>query len=75
MSNKPYTIAPPSVNLLGDHDRNFKQESRRNKKLRFRKTDKRRRAEKWTSPCSGGALVDAQGNVVGIVMASPTIIC
>jgi hypothetical protein len=29
----------------GDHDRNFKQESRRNKKLRFRKSDKRHRAE------------------------------
>jgi hypothetical protein len=27
-----------------DYDRNFKQESRRNKKFRFRKSDKRRRA-------------------------------
>jgi hypothetical protein len=43
---------PSSTDSLGDHDRNFKQESRRNKKFRFRKSDIPRRAEKWISHCS-----------------------
>jgi hypothetical protein len=38
--------------LLDNCERDFKQKSRRNKKLRFRKPDKRRLAEKWVSPCS-----------------------
>lgn len=40
------------TNSAGDRDRKFKQESRRNKKFRLRNADKRRRAEKWISPCS-----------------------
>jgi len=40
------------TNNAGGYDRKFKQESRRNKGFRLRKYDKRRRAEKWISPCS-----------------------
>jgi hypothetical protein len=47
---QPQINAPPHTDSVGDHDRNFKQESNRNKRLR--KADKRRRAEKWDSPCS-----------------------
>jgi hypothetical protein len=52
MSDNAISKAPARTDLLGDHGRNFKQESRRNSKFRFRKSDKRRRAEKWISPCS-----------------------
>jgi hypothetical protein len=34
---QPQINAPPHTDSVGDHDRNFKEESRRNKKLRFRK--------------------------------------
>jgi hypothetical protein len=48
--NKAQANAPSSADFVGGHNRDFKQESRRNKRLR--KSDKRRRAEKWDSPCS-----------------------
>jgi hypothetical protein len=51
MNDNAISKTSAKTDLLGDHDHNFKQESRRNKKLRFRKS-KRRRAEKWISPCS-----------------------
>jgi hypothetical protein len=38
MSNKSQPNTPSRTDSLGDHDRNLKQESRRNRKLRFRKT-------------------------------------
>jgi hypothetical protein len=38
--------------LLNGSTRDFKRESQRNRKLRFRKSDKRHRAEKWISACS-----------------------
>jgi hypothetical protein len=49
---------PPRVDslslpfLLDKCERDLKQESRRNKKLRFRKFDERHLAEKWIPPCS-----------------------
>jgi hypothetical protein len=46
------TNTPLNADFVGDNGRDFKRESRRNKKFRFRKSDKRRRAEKWISPCS-----------------------
>jgi hypothetical protein len=49
--NQAQSNTTSSADFLGDHDRNFKQESRRNKKFRFRKSDKHRRAENWISPC------------------------
>jgi hypothetical protein len=52
MSDNAISKASARTDLLGDYDRNLKQELRRNKKFRFRKSDKRRRAEKWISPCS-----------------------
>jgi hypothetical protein len=39
------------INNAGEQDRNFKQESRRNKKFRFRKSNKRPRAEKIAPSC------------------------
>jgi hypothetical protein len=52
MSNNPQAITQARTDSLGDNDRDLKYESRRNRKLRFRKSDKRRRAEKWISFCS-----------------------
>ena len=40
-----------STDPVGDHDRNFKQELRRNKQFRLRKSGKRRRAETIAPSC------------------------
>jgi hypothetical protein len=37
-STQPQTNAPPNTDSVCDNDRNLKQESRRNKKLRLRKS-------------------------------------
>ncbi|MGO9585336.1 MAG: hypothetical protein ACLP2Y_03880 [Limisphaerales bacterium] len=50
--NQAQTTSLSNTDSVGDYERNFKQESRRNKKFRFRKSNKHRRAEKWISPCS-----------------------
>jgi hypothetical protein len=42
MSDNAISKASARTDLLGDYDRNLKQESRRNKKFRFRKPDKRK---------------------------------
>ena len=44
-STLPETNVAFNTDSVGDHDRNLKQESRRNKKLRLRKSDKLRRVE------------------------------
>jgi hypothetical protein len=48
---QPQTNARSSMDSAGNHDRNLKQESQLNKKLRFRKSDKRRRAEMIAPSC------------------------
>jgi hypothetical protein len=45
------TSLRPSSDPVGDHDRNFKEESRRNKQFRLRKSGKRRRAETIAPSC------------------------
>jgi len=45
------TSLRPSPAPVGDHDRNFKQELRRNKQFRLRKSGKRRRAETIAPSC------------------------
>jgi hypothetical protein len=50
--NQAQTNAPSNTDSVSDYGRNPKQESHRNKELHFLKSDKRRRAENWISPCS-----------------------
>jgi hypothetical protein len=45
------TNAPLNADSMGDYGRDFKQELRRNKKFRLRKSDKRRRAEIIAPSC------------------------
>jgi hypothetical protein len=49
--NQVQINGPSSTDSVSDNGRNFKQELRRNKKIRFRKSDKRRRAEIIAPSC------------------------
>jgi hypothetical protein len=49
--SQPQTKEPLNADSVGDQNQDFKQEIRRNKKLRFRKSDKRRRAELTAPSC------------------------